>query len=203
VLTGRVLLVAALAALPVSARAGFDARGREVPVGAESVPVREGIGGTGGGVPFGLGFGGGLGDLWMLDGLPAGDRPNGRLPLAQRGGPMAPRDMDSIEPMNLPAAPSSALLGLSALAGLGVWRLGRGATKLHWGAMPEWYHAGAPPKVGHVTCFDLQFDLGPALAAFLTPRSEPESSENLLPEAWRLPRLQPLPRTLAPRGPPL
>ncbi len=201
-LTGRVLLIAALAALPVSAQAGFDARGGEASVAAAAELPDSGGAERGERVPFAASLGGGLGELWTLEGLAAWDRPNGRLPLAERSGAAAPGQTYAIEPTELPAAPSSALLGLSALAGLGVWRLGRGAARLQWGAAPDWYHAGAPPQIGHVTCFELQFDLGPALAAFLTPADAPQASEHFLPQAQRLPRLQPLPRILAPRGPP-
>ena len=76
----------------------------------------------------------------------------------------------------LPPDPSSASLFLSALAGVGVWQLGRSARKMNLGVLPEWYHAGAI-QIGHSTPLDLDFSLSALpICLFTTPtdRGEPE-----------------------------
>lgn len=49
----------------------------------------------------------------------------------------------------LPAPPDSAAMVLGAFGGLGVWQLGRSARKLHFGQVPEWFHAEGPERIGH------------------------------------------------------
>lgn len=59
--------------------------------------------------------------------------------------------------VQLPPAPGSAALFLSAMASLGALQLVRSSKDIRFSALPEWYHAGGPVQVGHVTPFDLDF----------------------------------------------
>lgn len=52
----------------------------------------------------------------------------------------------------IPPAPSSLALGLTALAGLGIYQAGR---KIHFSRLPEWYHTGGPQQIGHATPLEL------------------------------------------------
>ena len=107
--------------------------------------------------------------------------------------------------IEMPPAPDSAVLCLSALAGLGVWHLGRSARKLNFGVLPEWYHTNGPAQVGHTTPLDLEF----SYAALPLCRFESPDTDEPPPPSWlRLVELiegsycqYSLPVT-APRGPP-
>ncbi len=109
------------------------------------------------------------------------------------------------EVRDLPPLPGSAALFLSAVLSMGGWHLVRSALHLHWGALPEWYHAGGPLQIGHAVRFDLDYhpappcwldfvdDGGSGNRAFLyrvprehTPRNDAQSSRGIT----------------APRGPP-
>lgn len=102
----------------------------------------------------------------------------------------------------LPPAPGSAALFLSALASIGAYHIVRQARHLQLGAIPEWYHAEGPDQVGHSHVFD-----------FLQPGLLPCSydGDNIAPIArqWALPTIfiKPAsadpPRYRAPRAPPL
>lgn len=102
----------------------------------------------------------------------------------------------------LPPAPDSAALCLSALAGFGVWQLGRSARRLHLGVLPDWYHTDAV-QVGHATPLDLEFNHAAlAICAFEEPVARPAFSDRIPRELCS--RLQPqffLPIE-SPRGPP-
>lgn len=108
--------------------------------------------------------------------------------------------------LELPPAPDSAVLCLSALAGLGVWHLGRSARKLHFGAVPEWYHSSGPAQVGHTTPLDPEF----SLAALPLCRFESPDTDEPPPPSW-LRLVEPIGQqycqyslsVTAPRGPPL
>ncbi len=54
----------------------------------------------------------------------------------------------------LPAAPGSASLFLSAVLSVGAWNLVRSAKHIHFN-IPEWYHTGAPDRIGSTVAFDL------------------------------------------------
>jgi len=102
----------------------------------------------------------------------------------------------------LPPAPSSMALVLSALASLGAYQGARSLKRLHLGITPDWYHTGGPVQVGHATPLDLEF--GPPAECVL---DEPVRSPVL---AYRLPRercsrlrLQLFLSVESPRGPPL
>jgi len=110
------------------------------------------------------------------------------------------------EVVSLPPGPGSASLFLSALAGFGVWHLGRSVRKVHFGALPEWYHSGGPAQVGHATPLDLEF----SHSAMPICRFESADGEaNQRPSLWWL-RFEPIERLHSqfflliadPRGPP-
>jgi hypothetical protein len=61
--------------------------------------------------------------------------------------------------LTVPPGPDSTSLFFSALAGVGVWHLGKNVRKLSLSALPEWYHAGGPAQVGCATPIDLDFSL--------------------------------------------
>ena len=57
----------------------------------------------------------------------------------------------------LPPAPSSISLVLSALASLGAYHGARSLKRLHFDFTPEWYHSGGPAQIGHATPLQLEF----------------------------------------------
>ena len=63
----------------------------------------------------------------------------------------------AIAVIELPPAPSSAGLFLSAMLSVGAWQLVRSSRDLNFSALPEWYHTGGPVQIGHATPFDLDF----------------------------------------------
>ncbi len=104
----------------------------------------------------------------------------------------------------LPGAPGSAGLVLSALLTVGAWQFTRKAAHLHLGQVPDWYHAHAPVQIGHCVAFDpaAGFDWMP-VCLFDRPlgdrpvlifRARPESDARCLSVCF-------LP-VIAPRGPP-
>lgn len=62
----------------------------------------------------------------------------------------------STEVRELPPAPDSHTLVLSAFVSMGAWRLLR--TARHWqiAALPDWYHAEGPAQIGHAVAYDFQ-----------------------------------------------
>lgn len=62
---------------------------------------------------------------------------------------------------DLPAAPGSAQLFLSAMLSVGAWHLVRSAKHFHLADIPDWYHPGGPSQIGHVVPFDLDFSALP------------------------------------------
>ena len=129
------------------------------------------------------------------------DAPNGlALPLANAA--EFPAD-EGAAVLTLPPAPSSLVLALTALAGIGAFNAGRSVRMPHLVDLPAWYHADAV-QVGHVTPFDIACG-----AAALTPCVF-ESPSDLTPRALcRIPR-EPVSRPCyqffllieSPRGPP-
>jgi hypothetical protein len=131
----------------------------------------------------------------------------GDLPWSQGVLPAAPpvQDAPSLVPQvrTLPPAPDSAALCLSALAGFGVWQLGRSARKLHFGALPSWYHADVV-QVGHSTPLDLEFSLAAMPAcAFDAPAPQPAFAYRIPRELRSRLRSQFFLLVESPRGPPL
>ena len=101
----------------------------------------------------------------------------------------------------LPPGTGSATLALYAFGTFGLWHLGRSARKLHFGALPEWYHTGGPQQIGHAVPFDLDSGALP-LCCFEQPVGQ-------RPFLYRVRREQAPPLdaqflfTTAPRGPPV
>lgn len=103
---------------------------------------------------------------------------------------------------NLPAAPSSVSLFLSALGGLGAWQLGRSTKRLHLGAVPEWYHSGGPAQIGHVSAIDPDLS-SPAVLAHFDQLPEERPLKYLLRRTVSLHLKSQFTRALvAPRPPP-
>ena len=103
----------------------------------------------------------------------------------------------------LPPAPDSASLFLSALGTLGALQVGRAMRKGQWGLLPDWYHGGGPGQVGHAFATDLNPVVALPPCDLDRPAGERPSFYSIQHD-W-LPRWQPqrsLP-TAAPRGPPL
>lgn len=106
----------------------------------------------------------------------------------------------------LPAAPDSATLCLTALAGIGVWHLGRSVRKADYSALPEWYHTNAPRQIGYATPFELDCRLAPSRTDVALRPEPPQADSALLlwaldPQATLKPLLV-LSSTADPRGPP-
>ncbi len=103
----------------------------------------------------------------------------------------------------LPGAPGSAGLVLSALLTVGAWQCTRKATQLRFGHVPDWYHTGAPDRIGHTVALDLNLDNllpCPFDAVVAAPALAPDRFES--PPTARL--LAQCALTLAaPRGPPI
>ncbi len=101
----------------------------------------------------------------------------------------------------LPAAPGSASLFLSAVLSIGAWNLVRSAKHLHFN-IPEWYHTGAPDKIGSTVAFDLVFnELLPCTFEDVIPE-RPLLRQPRRDYQWRLkPRICVV--DADPRGPPL
>ncbi len=57
--------------------------------------------------------------------------------------------------VELPPAPNSAALFLSALLSVGAYQLARNARHFSLSHLPEWYHPGAPDQIGGSFVFDL------------------------------------------------
>jgi len=103
--------------------------------------------------------------------------------------------------IELPPAPGSAALFLSAMVSLGAWQLVRSSRDLHLGAMPEWYHPGGPAQIGHTTVFDLEFS-AVALCVFDAPTPAPVFSNRLARESRPRCFDQHVLSQADPRGPP-
>ncbi len=103
----------------------------------------------------------------------------------------------------VPALPGSASLYLCAIGTFGLWHVSRSMRRVDLGSVPEWFHAGAPLRVGHAVSYDIHatdlpvcpteqvVELGSPVLR-LHPNWEP---------SWLLPEDRSLPVT-APRGPP-
>jgi hypothetical protein len=101
----------------------------------------------------------------------------------------------------LPGGPSSVALFLSALTGLGAWRLGRSARSFNLASVPDWYHTGGSIQVGHITALNPDLT-APATISICDLLTE-QSIRFLLRRAAPLRHSQcPLPALAAPRAPP-
>jgi hypothetical protein len=99
----------------------------------------------------------------------------------------------------LPPPPNSIVMGIGALGCLGAVQLTRSIRRLAWSHAPDWYHAGAPSRIGHVKLFELDaIDIEPVFG-FVLPATS--SLERPWLERCMLPT-PPLIPTRAPRSPP-
>lgn len=106
-----------------------------------------------------------------------------------------PRTSDIAE---LPPAPSSLALGLTALAGFGLYHAGR---KIHSLApLPEWYAADAR-QIGYATPLDIT-DWVAAACDLDVPQPAPQPMVVVVRELCRAIPTKFLPHNAAPRGPP-
>ncbi len=102
----------------------------------------------------------------------------------------------------LPPAPSSVALVLSALASLGAWQGARSLKRLHLSFTPDWYHADAV-QVAHVTPLQLEFDHSALpLCVFDEPVAAPVLAYRLPRERCSRSQTQASLVTASPRGPP-
>jgi len=81
-------------------------------------------------------------------------------------------DLSTQKVIELPPAPSSAALFLSALASAGAWHVCRSTKHLYVSGLPDWYHPDAPDRIGHVVVFDLDYSTAP-LCSFEQPVGRP------------------------------
>lgn len=113
-----------------------------------------------------------------------------------------PTDESSLgTPQVLTRTPSSLLLGLTALAGVGLYHAGQSIRRVQAPLVADWYHTGGPQQIGHATPLDLDtLDLPPCV---LDPLAHvPDCTTRFAFEAdLRIPS-EDLPHTTAPRGPP-
>lgn len=112
-----------------------------------------------------------------------------------------PDDSTVATPQVLSRMPSSLLLGLTALAGMGLYHAGQSIRRVQGPLVAEWYHTGGPQQIGHATPLDLDtLDLPPCVLDPLVPQVE--STTRFVPEAvLRIP-FDILPLATAPRAPP-
>ncbi|MEW6252467.1 MAG: hypothetical protein AB1716_17655 [Planctomycetota bacterium] len=98
--------------------------------------------------------------------------------------------------------PGSLALVLSALAGLGAFQGARSIKKVHFSAVPDWYHTAAP-QVGHATPLSLDFDVvALPVCVFDVPTPSPRPVARC---HWADPPpliTQNIPPNRIPRGPP-
>lgn len=109
---------------------------------------------------------------------------------------------DESHVMALPPAPDSSTLLLCALGGLGAWQLGASARKWHLAAVPDWFAAHAPDRVGHTTLINLEFTFETIYPYALVRLT---LSPILRPTAWAPRHLsdQAVLEVVGPRGPPV
>lgn len=94
-------------------------------------------------------------DLLNTDGSALPDRPGiaglGVLPVGALPGPggHVEQACETQAPPILSDGQNSFSLCLYALLGLGLCRSAPWVKKLHFGAIPEWYHDGGPSQIGH------------------------------------------------------
>lgn len=103
----------------------------------------------------------------------------------------------------LPPAPSSMALVLSALATLGAYQGVRSVKRLHLNFTPDWYHTGGPTQIGHATPFDLEFGGALPVCEFDEPVARPAFTYRIPREICSRLRSQFLLLTESPRGPPV
>lgn len=99
----------------------------------------------------------------------------------------------------LPPPPNSIVMGIGALGCLGAVQLTRSIRRLASSHVPDWYHAGAPARIGHVKLFELDvIDIEPVFGVVrpsVSHLERPWLEECVLPTPPLIP-------TRAPRSPP-
>jgi len=75
--------------------------------------------------------------------------------------------------------PSAVPLLLSALGSLGAWQLVRGSRKAHLPHVPDWFHTGAPSRIGPTTVVD--FSAGGLVPFVLDSPDAPPPARRLPP----------------------
>lgn len=150
---------------------------------------------------------------WLLGAANAGSCGTGHSNLCGTGQwpvqpapPVLPGDLaggPSPTVTDLPPAPSSFALVLSALASFGAYQGVRSLKRLHLGHLPDWYHADAV-QIGHSTPLRLEFDHSALpVCAFASPSDlHPHVSYRISREPVSRLRSQLLLIIEAPRGPP-
>ena len=103
---------------------------------------------------------------------------------------------------DLPPAPGSAGLFLSAVLSMGAWQLVRSARDLNLGALPEWYHSGGPGRVGHAVPIDLNWTVLPVSCFEQPPAAEPSTYHPAQCEIPSRLRAQSCLAVTGPRAPP-
>lgn len=104
----------------------------------------------------------------------------------------------------IPAPPSSLLLSVGAVLGLGLLRAGRALRDGALSVAPEWYHTGGPQQIGYATPIDPTLSFSHALVAApaaVVPSVAPHRYADFLDLCIVLPRAASRPS--APRGPPV
>lgn len=102
----------------------------------------------------------------------------------------------------IPPAPSSLALGLTALAGFGAYHASRSIRKLcNLTNLPDWYHAEGKQQIGHAKALDIESWDQPA-CAFEAPAARLRLFASLQSEAVTHLLAQSIPLSAAPRGPP-
>jgi hypothetical protein len=140
-----------------------------------------------------------LADLsWLLDGMPASAVPAPSSSSAPAG--TTGTVLNVASDRELPPGPSSLALGLGALGCLGAYQVGRSVKKIHFGALPAWYHSDAV-QVGHVTPLPLNFGALP-VCEFDEPVGRPALAHRIPREPGSRLRSQFFLLVESPRGPP-
>lgn len=129
----------------------------------------------------------------------------GRVHHAQ---PISSKNSQYENVITIPPGPSSTGLFVSALAGFGVWHLGKNVRKLSLSALPEWYHANGPAQIGHATPLDPDFHYSTQQLYYLDNLPSADATQSSRPpceirraERVRIPRSDFSPNA-DPRGPP-
>ena len=113
----------------------------------------------------------------------------------------APSKAEQTTLRELPPAPSSMSLVLSALATLGAYQGARSVKRIHLNFSPEWYHTGGPAQIGHATPYDLDCSALP-VCRFEAPVARPVFAYRIPRELSSRLRSQYFLPVEAPRGPP-
>ena len=120
--------------------------------------------------------------------------------------PAASQASESQHPQALTEGTSSLSLCLSALMGLGLCGSVHWVKRLHFGAIPEWYHDGGPFQIGHTHAVMPNSLFAAPVCCFIQPVCQVEDALPLyrlgtIISLWR--KSQFTPAVVASRAPPL